>query len=123
MNSLCPCGNNSPYSICCELFILGKRNPQTAEQLMRSRYTAYVKLAIDYLIETTHISTRKLYSRNEIEKWAKSNKWLKLEIIKSTEYTVEFNAYFVQGLNQPEIHHELSTFTKEDGKWYYVNGE
>lgn len=122
MEALCPCGNNLPYSSCCEQFILGKKNPDTAEQLMRSRYSAYVKIAIDYLIETTHISTRKLYSRKEIEKWAKSNKWLKLEIIQSTENTVEFNAHFGQGLYHPEIYHEISTFTKDNGKWYYVEG-
>lgn len=112
-----------PFSMCCEPFILGLKFPETAEQLMRSRYTAYVNVSIDYLIQTTHVSTRKLYSRKEIENWAKTSKWLKLEVINSTENTVEFKAHFVQGLNSPEIHHELSTFIQENGKWYYVDGE
>lgn len=123
MESNCPCGNKIPFSSCCEPFILGAKIPETAEQLMRSRYSAYVNVSIDYLIQTTHISTRKMYSRKEIENWAKTSKWLKLEVINSTENTVEFKAHFVQGLNAPQIHHEHSTFIKENDKWYYVHGE
>lgn len=117
----CPCGSGMSFQRCCEPYIMGVRLPETAEQLMRSRYSAYATHAIDYLIQTTHPSTRKLFSRKEIEKWAKSNKWLKLEIDKSTTTTVEFKAYFIEGLGLPQIHHERSNFKFENGRWYYVD--
>jgi SEC-C motif-containing protein len=89
---------------------------------MRSRYSAYATGEIDYLIESTHPSTRKLYSLADIEGWMRSNKWLKLEIISCVGAIVEFKAHFVEGLNSPEIHHERSTFQKENGRWYFLDG-
>ena len=58
MSQLCYCGSQKSYKDCCEPYILGEKNPSTAEDLMRSRYSAYVVVATDYLIETTHSSTR-----------------------------------------------------------------
>ena len=51
-----------------------------------------------------------------------SNKWLKLEIIISDGAMVEFKAHFVEGLKSPEIHHERSTFQKENERWYFLDG-
>lgn len=119
----CPCCSQVAFEQCCAPFLLGDRLPKTAEELMRSRYSAYVNKEIDYLIQTTHASTRQLFSRKEIEKWAKSYKWIKLEIVKTTDSTVEFKAYFIEGLNSPQVHHELSNFKKEDGIWYYVDAD
>jgi SEC-C motif-containing protein len=55
--------------------------------------------------------------------WAKANEWQKLEIIAATENTVEFMAYFLGENKQSQIHHEHSTFKKEEGCWYYVDGK
>ena len=121
-NISCFCGNPAPFSECCQLFVSGKEFPETPEQLMRSRYSAYATGEIDYLIESTHPSTRKLYSLADIEGWMRSNKWLKLEIISCVGAIVEFKAHFVEGLNSPEIHHERSTFQKENGRWYFLDG-
>ena len=121
-NTPCYCGNSSTYSHCCEPFINGKEFPETPEKLMRSRYSAYATGEIDYLIDSTHPSTRKQYSRTDIKRWMHANKWLKLEIIKSIDSMVEFKAHFVEGLKSPEIHHELSTFQKEEGRWYFLDG-
>jgi len=89
---------------------------------MRSRFSAYSTVNIDYLVSTTHPSKRHRFSRNEIEDWAKSNQWLKLEIVESLPTVVEFKAHYTQGLNPPQIHHERSTFVLENGKWYYLDG-
>ncbi len=121
-NSPCFCGNPETFSECCQQFISSKKFPETPEQLMRSRYSAYATGEIDYLIDSTHPSTRKLYSRTEIARWMLSNKWLKLEIIKSVDTLVEFKAHFEEGLKSPEIHHERSTFQKENGRWYFLDG-
>lgn len=52
--SLCPCGTGDEYEKCCEKFIEGKAKPDTAEQLMRSRFSAYVKQEWKYILDTTH---------------------------------------------------------------------
>ena len=49
---LCPCGSEIEYQKCCEPCHTGAAPAKTAEALMRSRYSAYVKGAIDYLIDT-----------------------------------------------------------------------
>lgn len=90
---------------------------------MRSRYSAYATHQADYLINTTHISQRKYYSKSEILNWAKANKWQKLEVINSTENTVEFKAYYLDSKLQNQMHHELSNFKFENGKLFYVDGE
>lgn len=55
--------------------------------------------------------------------WAKANEWQKLEIIAATENTVEFKAYFLDENKQNQIHHEFSTFIKENGSWFYMDGK
>ena len=96
---------------------------------MRSRYSAYSIIAVEYLIKTTHPSTRKFHDGEAIENWARSNVWQKLEIVtksggetKDKKGTVEFKAYFLDGNHKPQIHHERSNFAKELGKWFFVDG-
>lgn len=91
--------------------------------LMKSRYSAYATHQADYLVATTHSSERKYYSREEILKWATTNKWQKLEIISFTETTVEFKAYFIDENNVSQVHYEFSTFKQENGSWFYVDGK
>ena len=117
----CPCCSRLLYENCCLPLISNQKKAQNPEQLMRSRYSAYAKVEIDYLINTTHVSTRKYFSRKEIENWATTNKWIKLDVLNSSESTVEFNAHFIEGLNSPQIHHERSNFVLENGIWYYVD--
>ena len=64
-----------------------------------------------------------MHSKSEILLWATSNQWLQLEIVKVTENTVEFKAYFLDSQLQKQIHHELSTFKLENGSWFYVDGK
>ncbi len=115
----CTCGNSESFEKCCEPLLLGKATAKSAEQLMRSRYAAYVHQKIDYLIETTHPATRKLYRRKDIEKWAKESKWLKLDILFSTDNFVEFKAYFQDKAGKIQEHHEKSNFIFEGGKWFF----
>ena len=51
---ICPCGSTKPYADCCRPLIAGDRRAETAEQLMRSRYTAYVKKELAWLRESLH---------------------------------------------------------------------
>ena len=101
-------------------------NAKTAEQLMRSRYSAFVLAKGDYLIESHHSKTRKPKEKKAIVDWAKSVEFIKLEITETTnglehntEGTVTFNAYFYEHGNV-EVIHEKSAFVKENNHWKYL---
>lgn len=126
----CYCCSGKEFEDCCQPFIEGKTKPKTAEELMRSRYSAYATAATEYLIRTTHPSFRKFHDAETIENWARSCDWQKLEIISKTEGEakdkkgiVEFKAYFLDENKQLQIHHEISKFQKELGKWFFVEGK
>jgi SEC-C motif-containing protein len=119
----CYCNSNKIFTECCEPYILGNQKVPTAESLMRARYSAYCVQNIDYILATTHISTRKYHDKQETLAFASQNKWVKLEIINASETTVEFQAFYLDSKLKAQIHHEKSTFKKEEGSWFYVDGE
>ena len=119
----CYCGNSIPFQDCCEPYIKGIANAPTAEKLMRSRYSAFATGAADYLVNTTHISKRRYHNKKDILAWSQANKWLKLEVLASTETTVTFKAYYLDENLKAQVHYEHSTFKLENGKWFYVDGE
>jgi SEC-C motif domain protein len=121
----CPCGSGRSYAVCCGAFIDNSALPATAEQLMRSRYVAYVLAREDYLLRTWHGSTRPAQLGLQD---AGAVKWLGLKILRceaggadDREGTVEFVArYQVNG--RAERLHESSRFVREAGQWLYVDG-
>lgn len=119
----CFCDTGLLFENCCGLYLNDNQKAPSALTLMRSRYSAYATHNADYLMETTYISERKYYSKSEILRWAVSNKWQKLEILSSSENTVEFKAYFLDSDNKSQVHYEFSTFKFENGAWYYVDGK
>ena len=122
----CPCGRNKSYQDCCALIHKSIKKAETAEDLMRSRYVAFVKGNGTYLQKSHHPKTRPSKKEAiEIEEWAKSVGWIKLEVLNSskgsstdTEGTVEFEAYFYEG-SRVSIIHENSYFEKVSGLWKY----
>jgi SEC-C motif-containing protein len=124
-NNPCPCGTNKPYLNCCGLFISNKKLPSTPEELMRSRYTAYNLINVEYIRNTMKSPAADNFNAEEAEKWAQTVTWLGLEVLKtkydSTKGSVEFSAYYSIG-SKKEVLHEISQFHFEDGKWYYVDG-
>ena len=126
----CYCCSGKKFADCCQPFISGSAKPSTAEELMRSRYSAYATGGVEYILRSTHPSVRKFHDAEAIENWAKSSEWQRLEIVstakgdvKDKQGTVEFKAYFLDANEQPHIHHESSNFTKELGKWFFVDGK
>ena len=119
----CHCGSGKLLSDCCEPYILGTQKAASPEILMRSRYTAYCLQQVDYLLATTHSSIRKYHDKKETAAFASQNHWIRLEIINASGTIVEFKAYYIDNQLQPKTHHEKSTFSKEDGSWFYVDGE
>lgn len=119
----CPCGNSIAYESCCALIHQDLKHAKSAEALMRARYTAFVKHDIDFIYDTFHPSTRPYQNKIEIAQWAIDSKWMQLEILNSSQSTVEFKAYYLDSTLQPYVHHEKSTFQKHQGLWYYVDGK
>ncbi len=124
----CPCGNAINYSECCEPIIKGVRPAETAEQLMRARYTAYTKAEMDFIFESTHPEHREGYDHEGTKAWAENSEWLGLEIISTskggkddTSGEVEFIARFKDAGKLLE-HHENGQFRKENGIWLFTDG-
>jgi len=126
---LCPCGSKKTYDQCCLPIIKGEEKAKTAEQLMRSRYTAHCKHEIDHIFNSCLPDKRKGFDRKETQKFATKSKWLGLEIVETidgsvddTKGQVEFIARF-NLKNKPQFMHEKSNFEKFEGNWYYVDGK
>jgi SEC-C motif-containing protein len=125
----CPCGSGRPYAECCGPYITGAARPATAEALMRSRYSAYVEHAVDYIIETCTRKENDDIDVKQTRDWSEKSRWLGLTIIArekggpaDTEGTVEFEAVYERdGLR--DIHHERARFKKQDGRWLYDEGD
>ena len=79
--STCPCGSKKEYAACCEPVIRGERFPETAEGVMRARYSSYVKAELDYLLESTHPNQRSDYDMKGTRRWAEKSQWEGLEIV------------------------------------------
>ncbi|ACL03382.1 YchJ family protein [Desulfatibacillum aliphaticivorans] len=127
--SQCPCGSEKEYAQCCEPFIKGGDYAKTAEQLMRSRYTAYTLAEIDYIRDTIDPDNNDDFDENSARDWAENSEWHSLEIVSTFKGgeddeagQVEFIADYSQK-NARTKHHELADFRKIDGKWYFVDGE
>lgn len=125
----CPCGSGVEFEACCEPYLKGTAKAPTAEALMRSRYTAYAKGEVNYLVETIHPSKRHTVNEEDIKAWSTRSVWHGLEILSTQaggagdeEGIVEFIAHYSQGDNQVD-HHETSSFRKENGIWYFVDGK
>ncbi|MCG6862747.1 MAG: SEC-C domain-containing protein [Chromatiaceae bacterium] len=120
----CPCGSGKSFAACCEPFITEAAIAETAEALMRSRYTAYSLGHEDYLRATWHPTTRRQNLNLE-----ESVKWLGLKIVRTwdggpedREGKVEFVARYKTGGRAQRLH-EVSRFVRRGGRWLYVNGE
>lgn len=121
----CPCGNPAGYTACCGLLHEGAA-ATTAEQLMRSRYSAYVLKREDYLLASWHPDTRPASLRLAAQQPPAS--WLGLEVrcaqqVDDEHATVEFVARYRLGGGRAQRQHETSRFVRNDGRWYYLDGE
>ena len=123
----CPCNPATPYSNCCGPYIEGEKIPQTPEQLMRSRYSAFTQGNSDYIGNTMRNQALKQYDPNATREWALSLKWDRLEILaappvaeNSTTGVVHFIAHYFEK-DKPEIIEEWSEFQKIDNRWFYTH--
>jgi SEC-C motif-containing protein len=119
----CPCGSALKYDACCGPLLAEEKRAETAEQLMRSRFTANVMGNSSYLQAGYHPSTR------PEESPVVFNDWFRLDIkdvvaggTGDETGIVEFRALYRQG-TRVGVLHERSRFCREGGRWYYLDGE
>lgn len=121
---LCPCGSLHNYSDCCGAYIEGKQTASTAEQLMRSRYTAFVQENWTYIKDTMLGKALQQFT----EQQSKSpTLWLGLDVLNSAEESidkaqVEFIAKYLKNNNIQSIH-EKSEFIRQQNRWFYIDGQ
>ncbi|MCR8670970.1 YchJ family protein [Agrococcus sp. HG114] len=119
----CPCGTGLVYGECCGPIHRGDREAATAEQLMRSRFTAFALGDADWLLASWHPSTRP--RSLELDPGIR---WLRLDILSTagggpfdSEGTVVFEAHWVADGARGSMR-EASRF-RRDRIWQYVDGE
>ena len=116
----CPCQSGAGYDACCGRLHGGKADAATAEELMRSRYSAFAAGDRTYLLKTWSSETRP----RELE-LDPAQQWNGLQIVRMAKGSkqdaagiVEFRARFrMDGTDHEQ--HETSTFVREDGRWVY----
>ncbi|MCF3650883.1 YchJ family protein [Synoicihabitans lomoniglobus] len=118
----CPCGSGAPYGDCCDPIIKGVKTAETAEQLMRSRYTGHVVHAYQYLHDTyAETAGTPLVE----EEYGNDITWTKLEVHSHTPNVrpgvslVDFSAHYEER-GQAGVMHEKSEFKQVDGQWLFI---
>lgn len=118
----CHCGSGKKFSECCEPFLQGKVLAESPEQLMRSRYCAFVTKNWDYLVQTVDPQKQVDFSHQANRDWMEKSEFVGLEVLGSSMENnkgfVEFKASYIEN-GKTEVHHEKSKFRKLGGKWYY----
>ncbi|WP_101759851.1 YchJ family protein [Oceanicoccus sp. KOV_DT_Chl] len=128
-NNCCHCDLPQPFEQCCEPIIKGLHTATTAEQLMRSRFSAFCTGNIDYLIASHHPSKRHANDQQELANTIALCEWLQLKIVRCNQGAVtdshgevEFIATYTQQGKLATLH-ENSRFVQEDNQWFYLDGD
>ena len=121
---ICYCGSNQPFDQCCQPFLNGDAYPDTAEALMRSRYSAFCTMNTQYLNQTI-AGPALAHATATIP----HHHWINLSIlsvtdgqIKDMHGSVEFKATFEQD-GEFFTMHEHSLFEKIHGRWFYTDSK
>ncbi len=129
LKNICSCGEQQEFSNCCEPYLLDNAVPETPEQLMRSRYSAYVHKNVNYLVKTWHPDCQAQEWQDEIAKSFEQTQWIALRVISSSyaknpdEAYVEFSACFIdEKADHKQLIHERSRFIRINARWYYIDG-
>ena len=126
---LCPCGTGGDYRHCCGPLHRGEAAAESAEALMRSRYSAHAVGDTDYLWRSWHPRTRPPECEDDPD-----ITWTGLEIVAvrgggptDRDGEVEFRAHYRRSDTGPAgarwVHHERSRFVVRAGRWFYLEGD
>jgi len=135
----CYCCSSKPFKECCQSFIDGDAFPHSAEQLMRSRFSAYATANYQYILDTYTREKRQALTTEYLAKSAQGATWFALQVHPFTTVTsnhassdssstvsrltdvVEFTAFYFENKSMYQLH-ETSNFIVEDGAWRYHDG-
>lgn len=125
----CPCGSGRKLDECCQPLLDNERSARTAEELLRARYTSHYLKEAAFIINTTHPDQRTPEDEAAYEDWFRNADWTQLEIlniqnggVNDTQGQIEFIAHFSDN-DGSHRHHELSTFKKLNGRWYFYDSK
>ncbi|AMX02366.1 YchJ family metal-binding protein [Microbulbifer thermotolerans] len=114
----CPCGSGLPLKRCCGPFLDGTAYPDSAETLMRSRFTAFTRGNLPYLRKTWDPNTCPELTPDDLQ-----TQWTRLEVLRSTQAAdkaiVEFRAWYRDNGTEQAMH-EISLFKLHKKRWVYV---
>lgn len=126
----CHCGSGQAFEQCCEPIIKGDKIAETAEELMRARYSAYVVCDTDFLHDSLHPDSRDDFDAESTQKWAESSSWKSLAIIggkagkrNDLAGTVDFTATYEDADGRLIKHSERSHFKKSYDQWFFCDGQ
>ena len=126
---LCPCNSGKTYGECCGPILDGSKSADTAEELMRARYSAYVTEHIAFLKSSATAAVQAEFDEQASTAWSRAARWHGLEIIRTEKGrpgdktgVVEFRATYTAN-GEFCNHHEVSTFVKEQDGWKFEDGE
>lgn len=121
----CLCGSTKIFGECCGAILDDHSKAETAEQLMRSRYTGFALQHNEHLLRSWSITTRP----NSLNHDDHPVTWIGLEVHGTTDGQigddigeVEFTARYIENSMLCKLR-EKSSFQKVDDLWYYLNGE
>lgn len=126
--AICPCGSGRDFAECCGPLIAGEP-AETAEALMRSRYTAFTLVDLDYIEKTCSENALDTLNRVDMEHSLPGTKWLGLQIVEATDGgaadetgTVKFSFRYQNG-GRDFSQLEIASFVREGGLWKYDASE
>ena len=126
---LCPCKSGKTFGECCGPIIAGTAKAETAEALMRARYTSYVTGDVLFLKASSTPAVQAEFDEETSRNWSRAAKWHGLEIVKTeggqpndATGVVEFRALYTAG-GEFCNHHEVSKFVKDKDGWKFDDGE
>lgn len=112
------------YDVCCGRLHRGAAQAETAEELMRSRYSAYAVGDLDHVFRSWHPRTRP----DDLTP-SPGMTWTSLDILDTLaggpddqEGEVEFRANYRTSSGEGDLH-ERSRFVRRAGRWVYVDGD
>ena len=126
---LCPCNSGKTYGECCGPILDGLKKAETAETLMRARYSAYVTEHIQFLKTSATAAVQAEFDEQASTAWSRAARWHGMEIIRTEKGqpgdktgVVEFRATYTAN-GEFCNHHEVSTFVMEPDGWKFEDGE
>jgi SEC-C motif-containing protein len=143
----CYCRSGQTFANCCQPFHQGKRFPETAEQLMRSRFSAYCEgsdASVQYVAASYHPLNQPTNPSHEIAAFAKAAHFVRLDVIHASGVselpaellntlppqddfasrafaTVHFKVQFLMN-DRLHILEEISRFIATQDRWSYLDG-